>query len=146
MNLVLMEMFELSDLSVGMAISNSVVFDEFSLQNFKRISSDYANVHCDESFAKDLGYSSKLVHGLLVQMPISSLVGMQLPGPNSVLVEITSKFHSPTYVSDEVFYSVLITKIMDAQRLVQLRFEGKVEDRLVISGNVTTVFPRKLPT
>jgi acyl dehydratase len=141
-----MEMFELSDLSVGMAISNSVVFDEFSLQNFKRISSDYANVHCDESFAKDLGYSSKLVHGLLVQMPISSLVGMQLPGPNSVLVEITSKFHSPTYVSDEVFYSVLITKIMDAQRLVQLRFEGKVEDRLVISGNVTTVFPRKLPT
>jgi acyl-CoA thioesterase FadM len=79
-------------------------------------------------------------------MPISSLVGMQLPGPNSVLVEITSKFHSPTYVSDEVFYSVLITKIMDAQRLVQLRFEGKVEDRLVISGNVTTVFPRKLPT
>jgi acyl dehydratase len=138
-----MEMFNITELSVGMAISTSVVFDELSLQNFKRISSDYANVHSDESFAQDLGYESKLVHGLLVQIPISALVGMKLPGPNSVLVEITSKFHNPTYVSDEVFYSILITKIVEAQQLVQLRFEGKVKDRLVISGNVTTVFPRK---
>ena len=107
------------------------------------MSSDYANVHSDESFAQDLGYESKLIHGLLVQLPISSLVGMKLPGPNSVLVEVTSKFHNPTYVSDEVFYSIQITKIVEAQQLVQLRFEGKVEDRLVISGNVTTVFPRK---
>ena len=141
-----MEMFELSDLSVGMTISTNVVFDDFSMQNFKKISSDYANVHCDESFAQDLGYSTKLVHGLLVQIPISSLVGMQLPGPNSVLVEVSSKFHSPTYVGDEVCYSLLITKIMDAQRVVQLWFEGKVEDRLVISGKVTSVFPRKSST
>ena len=138
-----MEMFDITDLSIGMTISTSVVFDELSLQNFKRMSSDYANVHSDESFAQDLGYESKLIHGLLVQLPISSLVGMKLPGPNSVLVEVTSKFHNPTYVSDEVFYSIQITKIVEAQQLVQLRFEGKVEDRLVISGNVTTVFPRK---
>ena len=136
-------MYDLTDLSVGMAISTSVVFDELILENFKRMSSDYADVHSDEFFAQDLGYKSKLVHGLLVQMPISSLVGMQLPGPNSVLVEITSKFHSPTYVNNEVSYSILITKIMEAQQLVQLRFEGKVEDKLVISGNVTSVFPRK---
>jgi 3-hydroxybutyryl-CoA dehydratase len=136
-------MYNLTDLSVGMAISTSVVFDEFILEDFKRMSSDSANVHIDEFFAQNLGYKSKLVHGLLVQMPISSLVGMQLPGPNSVLVEISSKFHSPTYIDNEVDYSVQITKIMESQRLVQLRFAGKVEDRIVISGNVTTVFPEK---
>jgi acyl dehydratase len=143
LDLDLMKMLDITDLSVGMTVSTSVVFDELSLESFKRLSSDYANVHSDESFAQDLGYDSKLIHGLLVQIPISSLVGMELPGPNSVLVEISSKFHRPTYVRDEVFYTLMITKIMVAQQLVQLRFEGKIESRLVISGNVTTVFPRK---
>ena len=138
-----MEMLDITDLSVGMAISSSVIFDDVTLQNFKELSSDYADVHCDESFAHEMGYSSELVHGLLVQIPISSLVGMQLPGPNSVLVEITSKFHNPTYVSDEVVYTLAVSKIFKVQRLVQLRFEGKVEKRLVISGNVTSVFPKK---
>jgi 3-hydroxybutyryl-CoA dehydratase len=136
-------MYSLTDLSVGMAVSSSVVFDALILEDFKKVSSDSANVHIDELFAQNLGYKSKLVHGLLVQMPISSLVGMQLPGPNSVIVEISSKFHSPTYIDNQVDYLMQISKIMESQQLVQLRFEGKVKAKTVISGSVTTVFPEK---
>jgi 3-hydroxybutyryl-CoA dehydratase len=137
-------MYILTDLSVGMAVWTSVVFNELVLDDFKKISSDSAKVHIDELFAQNLGYKSKLVHGLLVQMPISSLVGMQLPGPNSVIVEISSKFHNPTYIDNQVDYLLQIARIIESQQLVQLRFEGKVEAKTVISGTVTSVFPEKV--
>lgn len=141
-----MEMSNITDLTVGMAISKSVVFNEEVFENFKQLSSDYANVHNDESYAQRLGFKSKLVHGLLVQIPISTLVGMQLPGHDSVLTEISSKFHGPTYVNDEVFYSLVVTKIFERQKLVQLQFKGKVNNRLVISGYANSVFPERSST
>lgn len=72
-------------------------FNKQDLNSFVRISQDSNSIHCDRDYAVSLGFSSNLVHGILVSSLYSRLIGMYLPGGNVVIAKAEILFRNPCY-------------------------------------------------
>ena len=101
---------------------------------------DDADFHSNDDAARRFGFEGRIAHGLLVQSPLSALLGTKMPGPATVINTITSKFHSPTYVGEGVHYVLRVTGLTPAVKAVLLEFEAKAGDRLVMSGTALCSF------
>jgi acyl dehydratase len=137
-------MLEYDGLSIGDQIQARVVFGESQIAHFIALTGDTAVFHIDDEVARRFGFSGRIVHGLLVQSPLSLLLGKELPGPRTVINTIATKFHAPTYVGDEVEYSLRVTSLSPAVRAVSLGFEGRTQQQLVISGTAMCTFVQQL--
>lgn len=131
---------EFDDLSVGDSVELSVLFRKEELDVFVALTGDDAPFHRSVEFAQRHGFKGLIVHGLLVQSPLSSLLGRRLPGSRTVINTVSTKFHSPTYVGDEVHYVLRVVRLTPSLQAVMLEFEGAVGDRRVISGTAMCTF------
>ena len=57
-------------------------------------------LHCDTDYAVASGFPSRVVYGMLIASFYSTLAGMYLPGLNSLLMSVDTKFHKPAFVGD----------------------------------------------
>ena len=130
------------DLVVGQYAECRVLFLQEKLDTFATLTGDNADLHQSVQFARRYGFKEVVVHGLLVQSPLSALLGTRLPGPRSVINTLSSKFHSPTYVGEEVHYVLRVARLTPAVQAVMLEYEGTVQDKRVISGTALCTFVR----
>lgn len=128
------------DLRVGDEARLRVEFSAGKVDEFVTLTGDDATFHTNADVARQFGFESCIVHGLLVQSPLSALLGTTLPGSNTVINTITSKFHAPTYVGEAVDYALRVTRLTAAVGAVLLEYEAKVDDRKVLSGTVMCSF------
>ena len=90
------------DLFVGQKISFSKKIDEFLLNDFAKISGDFNPLHMDDEYAKNTKFGKRVCHGMLLASFFSQLVGMKLPGKNSLYFSQTLNFRNPCFVDDEI--------------------------------------------
>ena len=135
-----MAVHRFNDLSVGDQAEIRIDFSAEKVAQFSSLTGDDAYFHSDDDVARRFGFEGRIAHGLLVQSPLSALLGMTMPGPATVINAITSKFHAPTYVGESVHYVLRVTGLTPAVKAVQLEFEAKVDDRLVMSGTALCSF------
>ena len=128
------------DLGVGDQVELHVDFPAQKVAEFTSLTGDDADFHSSEDAARRFGFDGRIVHGLLVQSPLSALLGTTMPGPTTVINTITSKFHTPTYVGEGVDYVLRVTRLTPAVQAVLLEFEAKVGDRKVMSGTAMCSF------
>lgn len=133
---------EFEDLAVGQFVECRVLFLKEKLDAFKALTGDNADLHQSVNFARRYGFKEIVVHGLLVQSPLSALLGKHLPGPRSVINTVSTKFHAPTYVGEEVHYVLCVARLTPAVQAVLLEYEGTVLDKRVISGTALCTFVR----
>ncbi len=133
--------YSFSDLSVGMTSERSYLFTEQRVEVFSTLIDDKAPVHVDLEFAKNQGFEGRIVHGLFVQAVISGMLGNEIPGPKSVINNLSMKMHNPVLVGQIVNYKIEITALTPAVAAVSLSFTGMVDKRIVISGKALCSFP-----
>jgi len=131
----------IENLSVGMVSRKSYLFSPERVYNFANLVDDMAPVHFNSEFAKLQGFQDRVVHGLFVQSIISGMLGNEMPGPNSVINNLSMKMHLPTLIGQTVNYSIEITSITHAVGAVSLSVLGTVNQEVVISGKVLCSFP-----
>ena len=131
----------ITDLEVGMTAHKSVTFTREMVESFISLVGDDALFHIDSAVAAKYGFKERIVHGLLVQAPLSAILAKQLPGPRSVINSVSVKFHSATYVNDEVNYALTVSKLSPAVRAVSLSLEARVGETIVLSGSAICTFP-----
>jgi 3-hydroxybutyryl-CoA dehydratase len=140
-----MDNYTFSDLSDGMISERSYLFTEQRVEAFAALVNDKAPVHVDLKFAKNQGFEGRIVHGLFVQSVISGMLGNEIPGPRSVINNVTMKMHNPVLVGQTVNYKIEITALTPAVAAVSLSFLGMVDERIVISGKALCSFPNLTP-
>lgn len=107
-----MNEYELKDLKIGMTEEFCVKITEEMQDNFREITGDINPMHSDKEFAKQRGFSDKLVFGMLTASFFSKLVGVYLPGKNCLFQECKDiRFHSPVFVGNELTVKGEITEI-----------------------------------
>ncbi len=107
-----MNEYELKDLKIGMTEEFCVKITEEMQDNFRQITGDINPMHSDKKFAKQRGFSDKLVFGMLTASFFSKLVGVYLPGKNCLFQECKDiRFHSPVFVGNELTVKGEITEI-----------------------------------
>ena len=90
-----MNQYTYEQITVGQEESFSVNITDENMVAFRKITGDNNPLHCEESYAKSIGYEGCVVYGMLTASFLSTLAGMYLPGEHSLIHEVETKFTKP---------------------------------------------------
>lgn len=131
----------LGQLQVGDRYSETVTFDRRLVERYIRLSKDLSGIHVDRSYSQDLGYDELVVHGLLVGIPFSRMLGMHLPGPPAVIASVELDFHQPVYRGETVTYTVTVARLVPSLNSVMLDLAiAKESGSVCLKGRASCVF------
>ena len=105
------------------------------VERFADVSGDCAPLHTDRDFARRVGFDRPVVHGALLAAYVSRLVGMWLPGPNSVMERIDLSFRQPCYAPCEFHVTGRVRQISEAVSSIVLDITvSDISSRVYASG------------
>ena len=110
----------LADIVVGQSVKQVHSFCPNAMMQFQSIANDLAPLHHDDNFAQNMGFSGKIVQGLLVSSRFSRLIGMYLPGTSAVLQSIEFRYKKPVAVGMELDYLVTVERLVPAANALKL--------------------------
>ena len=132
-----MNYYVFDEIVEGMEESFTVTVTHEMMEAFLKITGDVNPLHTDVAFAKEKGYDSCVVYGMLTASFLSTLAGVYLPGKNSLIHSVETKFIKPVFEGDVLTVSGKVTE----KRELFSAFVMKVEIRnqhneKVLRGNM----------
>jgi 3-hydroxybutyryl-CoA dehydratase len=109
------------DIKVGDEASLTRTITEVHIVNYAGLTGDMNPVHVDAEHAAQSMFGERIAHGMLVAGLISAVLGMQLPGPNSIYLGQDLSFTAPVKIGDTVKVTVTVTEKRDDKRIIKLR-------------------------
>jgi acyl dehydratase len=131
----------LEELFPGQTYEETVTITEDLLADFITLSRDRALAHVDSEHACKMGFKGQIVHGFLSCLPYSRILGMFLPGSDTVIHSLNMDMVSAVYVGDTLTYRVAVDRVLPAVRTVRLKLEARNgRGEVVNRGSTTCVF------
>lgn len=129
----------LSELSEGLerTVTFTVTLDQ--MRAFAELSGDYNPLHVDDAFAREKGYEGCVVYGALLIAKVSQLIGMRLPGRDSVWASISFDFKRPLYVGREAQVEGTLVNVHRATGMVELALVVRSDGRVLGKGKAEVV-------
>ena len=122
-------------IKVGDSASITKTFTEKDVNTFAQISGDHNPIHIDAEYAATTPFERQIVHGMLTAGMISSVLGMQLPGPGSIYLKQELSFRAPVYFEDTITATVTVTRVREDKPIITLKTICTNQDRVkVIDG------------
>ncbi|MCL2362720.1 MAG: MaoC family dehydratase [Defluviitaleaceae bacterium] len=109
---------KMSELSIGQSASFSKTITETDVYLFAGISGDANPVHINEVHAKESIFKGRVAHGMLTASLISTVLGMYLPGPGSILAKQEIKYLAPVYFNDTITATCTVKEKIEEKNLV----------------------------
>ncbi|QLH05781.1 MaoC family dehydratase [Nitrosopumilus ureiphilus] len=109
------------DLFIGQKITFSQKINESILTDFATISGDFNPLHMNKEYAANTNFGKRVCHGMLLASFFSQLVGMYLPGKNSLYFSQSLNFRNPCYLGDEIVVEGEIIEKKSALKLITLK-------------------------
>lgn len=122
-------------LHIGEQASMQKTFSATDITAFANLTGDFGKMHVDAAFARQYGFGKPVIHGVLVGSLISSVMGMQLPGDGTILMDENLRFVAPVYVGDTITATVTLKSVQEQKRW----FIGELYGTCVNQDGVTVV-------
>lgn len=135
--------YYLEDLQIGMSASHAKTVTETDVVMFAGLTGDNNPVHCNEVFAAQTQFKTRLVHGMFCAGLISCVAGTRLPGPGAVYVDQHLRFKAPVRIGDTVTAVCTIQEINLERRRVTMNTVCTVLDKIVVEGSATFLVSRR---
>lgn len=136
-----MNTYSIEDLSIGQIEKFQVAITEAMMSNFLEITQDTNPLHQDKKFAKEKGFSDKVVYGMLTASFISTLGGVFLPGRDCLIQSVEIKFVKPVFVGDTLTIYGKVTEIHETVQQVEIKVTIiNQEDKKVVKGKLKVGF------
>jgi len=124
-----------ADIQVGDTASLSKTVTEADIVNFAGVTGDSNPVHVDAEYASGSMFGERIAHGMLAAGYISAVLGMQLPGPNTLYLGQTLEFKLPVKIGDTVTVTVTVAEKRDEKRILKLDTTvTNQRDEVVVTG------------
>ena len=81
------------EICIGQINTFQIQITEKMVDDFANFSGDYNPLHMDQNFAKSKNFKNRVCHGMLLSSFFSRLIGMYLPGKNSLYFSFNYIFH-----------------------------------------------------
>jgi 3-hydroxybutyryl-CoA dehydratase len=133
---------EISDIHEGMVVCEELLFSEQDIKEFARLSGDYNPLHMSAEFARERGFGGAVVHGALIISKISKIVGMRLPGCNSVWTSLNLTFERPLVVGCQASLTATVAFVSQAASIVELAIEVRSDNIRLAKGKAEVVVRR----
>jgi acyl dehydratase len=129
-------------LNVGQRVSVSVSVSAAQMQAFAELSGDFNPLHTDDDFARRKGFEGKVVYGALLVAKVSELIGMRLPGRDSVWASLSLEFLRPLYVEQVAELDATVDGWSESTGLVSLRLALSRNAKKLAKGRAEVVVVR----
>ena len=126
--------YYIDDLKPGLSESFTKTITERDIQLFGEVSGDINPVHFDEEFAKTTMFKGRIAHGMLSASYISTVLGMQIPGPGTIFMSLTTRFKAPVRIGETVVTTCTVREVNAEKRRVVFDCVCKVGDITVVEG------------
>ena len=113
--------YNFEDLFVGQKANFLKKIDDELMNNFAKLSGDFNPLHMDEEYASTTNFGKRVCHGMLLASFFSQLVGMYLPGKNSLYFSKTLNFRNPCFVDDNITIEGEIIEKKSNMKLITLK-------------------------
>jgi 3-hydroxybutyryl-CoA dehydratase len=131
-------MFE--DIQIGDTAVFSKTISEFDIYQFAGLTGDFNPMHIDHEFAKQTIFKERIAHGLLTGSFISTVLGMKLPGPNSIYLSQNFKFTAPVKIGDTIKVIVEVVEKRDDKKIIQLKTQvWNQRQEMVLDGEAAVM-------
>ncbi|MBT3183884.1 MAG: MaoC family dehydratase [Nitrospina sp.] len=112
-------MLDFDAIQIGREASLRHTVTEKDVQTFAELTGDTNPLHMDAGFASKAGFKKRVVHGMLTASFISTVVGMQLPGPGALYLSQELNFKKTVAIDDTIqITAIVIQKVVSSQMLV----------------------------
>jgi len=109
---------------------------------FALVSGDVNPAHVDAEYAEGTRFHGVIAHGMFAGALISSLLGTEFPGPGTIYIEQSLRFHRPVRLGDTLLVSLVVVDKDDATRNVRLDCEVlNQRGEMVVSGQALVRAP-----
>ena len=135
--------YAIEDLSPGMSASFTKTVTERDIALFGEVSGDTNPVHFDEAFASATPFKGRIAHGVLAASYVSTVLGMEMPGPGTIFVGLNVRFKAPVRIGDTVKATCTVREVLSERRRVVFDCACTVGDVVVLEGEATVMPPRK---
>ena len=129
----------LSDLSEGVRASVAFSITGEQMEQFAQLSGDCNPLHTDEEFARSKGFQGRVVYGALLVAKVSQLIGMELPGRDSVWARVSVDFRTPLFIDQTAEAEGVIASVSEATGLVELHLTVRADGKLLARGRAEVV-------
>jgi 3-hydroxybutyryl-CoA dehydratase len=109
------------EIKVGDKASFSKTISESDIYQFAGITGDFNPLHVNKEYAKNTLFKERIAHGILTAGFISSVIGMKLPGINTIYLSQNLKFIAPVHIGDTVTASVTVLEKIDKKKIILLQ-------------------------
>jgi acyl dehydratase/ribosomal protein S18 acetylase RimI-like enzyme len=107
---------------------------EDEISEYGKVSGDYNPVHFDDTFAKSLGFKSRIVHGLTLSSILSKFYGTEFPGHGTLFLGYNFLFMAPVYPNMD--YHVEVNILKETRETSLYESLAKVKDA---EGNICVI-------
>lgn len=135
--------YKFEEIKVGEKITFTEKIDERKLEDFARISGDHNPLHMDEKYAARTKFKKRLCHGMLLASFFSKLVGMYLPGKNSLYFSQTLDFQSPCYLGEQITVEGEVVDKSDATKIVTIKTLIHNKNKICLVSGTAKVIVRE---
>jgi len=102
--------YTIDEIYIGQKTQFNIIITEDMINEFAKLSGDYNPLHMDENYGHTSKFGKRICHGMLLAGFFSRLVGMYIPGKNSLYFSQSLNFISPCFINDEI---VVIGEVID---------------------------------
>lgn len=138
-----MKSYFFEDLQLGQQAQLTKTVGEKDIVAFAELSGDRNPVHLDAAYAATTMFKERIAHGMLSAAYISTVFGMQLPGPGAIYVSQTLNFKGPVKIGDTVVTTVKVAELMPEKRRVRFECVCTVNDKAVVQGEGVLMVPAR---
>ena len=131
--------FTFEDLVLGENFRQTYTITKDIYQTFLNLFGDASPLHIDDEVAVRCGFSSKLMHGAILNGFISNFVGMNFPGKRTLELGVEIRFLKPTYVGDVLELEATVKERLESRRVVVLHFVFRREEMAVARGKISAM-------
>jgi acyl dehydratase len=133
----------IDDIEVGASHSEAIDLTSERMRSFIDFTRDSAGIHTSRSFSAEKGFENLVVHGFLLSVHFSRILGMELPGENAVIGSMELNFHEPVYVGDRVTYTATVKRVLRPLGAVHLDLLiEKSDGTLCVEGKTVCAFKK----
>ncbi|MBS3948848.1 MAG: MaoC family dehydratase [Dethiobacter sp.] len=109
------------DIKVGDKASFSKTISEADVYGFAGITGDFNPVHVNTEFAAKSRFKQRIAHGMLTASLISTVIGTDLPGANTVYLSQEVKFTAPVFFGDTLTSEAEVIEKREDKRILVLK-------------------------
>lgn len=126
--------------SVGETATRKRTVTASDIEAFAKLTRDFNPIHTDPDYAKTTRFGQCIAHGMLTASLVSSVLGVELPGPGAIYMNQELRFEAAVMAGDRIEALVEVTDWDEKKGRIRLATQVRNQHgTVVLSGEARLV-------